>query len=114
MRPRRSLSPGRERVGMESLQPRRSGAGQSHRQQDGCEYELRGPGRTSLRRGFPGWGFSRAASRILLAKAAAARHEGRAVDCVSIRPESWPVVSLVAHAANLAPSKKIEKIRRRT
>src|SRR5713226_1831395 len=65
------------------LQPRRRSAGQSHRQQDGCEHEFRGPCRTSLWSRFSGGRFSGAPSGIFLAKAPAARYEGGAVDDVS-------------------------------
>src|SRR5437588_450214 len=65
------------------LQSRRRSTGQSHRQQDGCEYELRRAGWSSVRRGFSRGCFSGAPSRILLAEAAATRYESRSLDNVS-------------------------------
>src|SRR5260370_41628585 len=69
-------------MGMGCLQSRRRGARKSDTQQHDCKDELCGKGRPSLWRRLPGCGFSRAASRIRLAEALAARHEGRPLDGV--------------------------------
>ena len=104
LRPRRCLSARREGMGMGRLQSRRSGAGQSHRQQDGGEDEFRCARRTSLRRGFSGRRFSGTSSGIFVAKAAAARHESRSVDKIPSGPKSPVVITThVETAASAVP-----------